>query len=62
MSKKKLSNTNMRRAYYEAEDKIPNLKQQAQVIQDEELLKIAIDIEKKLRKYYEVLERKYLWD
>lgn len=58
MSKKSLNNPNMRKAYYEASDKIPELKKQAKAIGDEELEKVALEIEAKLKEYHEILETK----
>lgn len=62
MSKKPLNSTNMRKAYYEASDRIPELKRQAKAIGDEDLEKVAREIEAKLKEYHEILEIKYLWD
>lgn len=62
MSKKKLNNTKMRTAYYEVGDKLPELKKQAKELQDEDLVKLASEMESKLKEFYSLLEDRYIWD
>lgn len=62
MSKKKLNNTKMRTAYYEVGDKLPELKKQAKELQDEDLVKLASEMESKLKEFYSLLEDRYIWN
>lgn len=60
--KTKLPNTDMRRAYYEVSDKIPELKKQAIILKDDDLLASVKKMESALKEVHQQLEEKYIWD